>query len=278
MATFLGAAAVLVGVALAGFLFGAAARGGQGGARPLAGTNWILLIAPLSLALAGAALFAWVERPASAPSVANPTAAAPEAGASQAAGDLGAMTARLASRLEQQPDDGAGWALLGRAYAELGRYPEAETAFAKAAALLPNDPSVATDREDVRRLAGGAVPADGRMVSAPGAFIAGTVRLASKIGGSVAPTDTVFVFARSPEGRGPPLAVKRLRAGELPAAFRLDDADAMVAGRTLSSVKDVVLVARLSKSGNAMKQPGDLESRAMRVKPGAGGVVLVIGD
>lgn len=272
MATFLGAAAALLGIAVAGFLFGAAARGGQGGGRPLAGTNWILLIAPLSLALAGAALYAWVERPDSVPAAAQPSAAVPEAAAAQAAGDLGAMTVRLASRLEKQPDDGAGWALLGRAYAELRRYPEAEAAFARAAALLPNDASVAADRENARRLA------QGEAAAATGAFVAGTVKVAAGLGASVAASDTVFVFARATEGHGPPLAVKRLRAGELPANFRLDDGDAMVAGRNLSSAGEVLLIARLSKSGNAMKQPGDIESRAVRTRPGTGAVVLVIGE
>jgi cytochrome c-type biogenesis protein CcmH len=271
MTTFLGAAAVLVGVALAGFLFGAAARGGQSGGRALSGTNWLLLIAPVSLALAAAALYVRVERPAAVPAAAHALADAPDAAVSQAAGDLGAMTARLASRLEKQPDDGAGWALLGRAYAELRRYREAEAAFARAAALLPDDASVAADWESARRLAQGE-PA------AAGAYVAGTVKLAAKLGSQVAATDTVFVFARAPEGHGPPLAVMRLQAGELPANFRLDDGDAMVAGRTLSSGKDLELVARLSRTGNAMKQPGDLESRPVRTTPGATGVVLVIGE
>jgi cytochrome c-type biogenesis protein CcmH len=155
MVTFLGAAAVLVGVALTGFLFGVAARRGQGDARPLAGTNWILLVAPLSLALAGAALYSRLEKGSPAPVPARAMAAIPEGAAPQGAGDLAAMASRLASRLAKEPGDGPGWALLGRAYAELRRYPDADAAFAKAVALLPNDPSVAADRERARRLAGG---------------------------------------------------------------------------------------------------------------------------
>ena len=86
----------------------------------------------------------------------------------------------------------------------------------------------------------------------------------------------MFVFARAPDG-GPPLAVKRFKASELPAQFRLDDRDAMVPGRTLSSAPQVQLVARLSASGNAIRQPGDIETPALTVKPGATGVMLEIG-
>ena len=53
--------------------------------------------------------------------------------------DIGAMVKRLASRLEQSPDDGAGWKRLGRSYFVLERYAESTSAYAKAAALLPDD-------------------------------------------------------------------------------------------------------------------------------------------
>ena len=86
----------------------------------------------------------------------------------------------------------------------------------------------------------------------------------------------MFVFARAPGG-GPPLAAKRFKASELPAKFRLDDSDAMVPGQALSGAAELQLVARLSASGKAARQPGDIETPAQNVKPGATGLVLEIG-
>jgi cytochrome c-type biogenesis protein CcmH len=63
--------------------------------------------------------------------------------------DLNVLAVKLAARLERAPEDGQGWALLGRSYRELHRYPEAAAAFAHAAKLLPKDASVLADYVDV---------------------------------------------------------------------------------------------------------------------------------
>jgi cytochrome c-type biogenesis protein CcmH len=75
---------------------------------------------------------------------------------------------------------------------------------------------------------------------------------------------------------GPPVAATRASAGQLPLEFVMDDSMAMNPGNTLSQHKQLMLVARLSKSGNPMAQPGDLEGRTLGVKVGAKGVKLVI--
>jgi cytochrome c-type biogenesis protein CcmH len=49
------------------------------------------------------------------------------------------MVARLEQRLQQNPEDGAGWKRLGRSYMVLGRYREAVSAYTSAAELLPGD-------------------------------------------------------------------------------------------------------------------------------------------
>jgi len=69
-------------------------------------------------------------------------------------GDMGAMTAKLQARLAHEPNDGLGWALLARAYAWMGRYAEAEAAFAKAAKLKVDDPKLKADWDAVRAKAG----------------------------------------------------------------------------------------------------------------------------
>jgi cytochrome c-type biogenesis protein CcmH len=72
--------------------------------------------------------------------------------------------------------------------------------------------------------------------------------------------DFVFIFARALQGPPAPLAVKRLRVADLPTTVTLGDSDAMVAPMTLSKFKDVVVSARVSKSGQPVAQPGDLQS------------------
>ena len=76
----------------------------------------------------------------------------------------------------------------------------------------------------------------------------------------VAPAAAVFVIARDAERPGPPLAVKRIAAGDLPARIELTDADAMLPDRGLKGVKTLELLARVALSGSATAVAGDLES------------------
>ncbi|MFZ3175999.1 MAG: c-type cytochrome biogenesis protein CcmI, partial [Thiobacillus sp.] len=110
---------------------------------------------------------------------------------------------------------------------------------------------------------------------APGATIRGSVDVAPALKSGLADTDVLFLFARSGPG-GPPVAAIRASAGQLPLEFVLDDSTAMNPGNTLSQHKQVTLVARLSKSGNPMAQPGDLEGAVANVKVGATGVKIMI--
>lgn len=72
--------------------------------------------------------------------------------------DLNQLAGKLASRLQSQPDDVDGWALLGRTYIELKRYREAASAFEKAAALAPADNQLKAEYEDALARANGAQP------------------------------------------------------------------------------------------------------------------------
>ena len=106
--------------------------------------------------------------------------------------------------------------------------------------------------------------------------ISGTVSIAPSLAGKGSATDTLFVFARETNGPPMPVAIMRATKKDLPFTFRLDDSNSMMPSRTLSSVAMVVIVARLSKSGQAMPQSGDLEGISQPVKPGTDGVTLVI--
>lgn len=112
--------------------------------------------------------------------------------------------------------------------------------------------------------------------AAPGPKIAGTVALAPALATEASPDDAVFVFARAEQGPRMPLAVQRFKVRDLPAAFSLDDSMAMAPGMNLSKFPRVVVGARISKSGSATPQPGDLEGSTGAVEPGAKGVKLVI--
>jgi cytochrome c-type biogenesis protein CcmH len=111
---------------------------------------------------------------------------------------------------------------------------------------------------------------------AAAAGVAGTVRLADALTSKAAPTDTVFVFARAASGPGAPLAVMRRQVKDLPLAFALDDTMAMAPDRRLSGAGEVVVVARVSRSGNPIAQSGDLQGLSRPVKVGAAGVAVVI--
>jgi len=76
----------------------------------------------------------------------------------------------------------------------------------------------------------------------------------------------VFVIARQPGGPPMPVAVERHGVAELPLHVTLDDADSPMPTQPLSSLQEVELIARLSTSGAASPQPGDLESAAVRVR------------
>jgi cytochrome c-type biogenesis protein CcmH len=92
-----------------------------------------------------------------------------------------------------------------------------------------------------------------------------TVKLDPALAAKVHPADTLFVFARAVDGPPMPLAVARLKASELPATVTLTDAMAMTPAMTLSKFPKVSVAARISKSGNAMPQAGDLESAPVEV-------------
>ena len=114
--------------------------------------------------------------------------------------------------------------------------------------------------------------------AADASAVAGTVSLDPSLAGQAAPDDTVFVFARAAEGPRMPLAVKRARVADLPLTFRLDDSMAMSPAAKISSTHSVVVSARVSKSGNAMPQPGDLSGESKAIAPGTSGIVIRIGE
>ena len=110
--------------------------------------------------------------------------------------------------------------------------------------------------------------------------VAGKVTIAPDLAGQVTLSDTLFIFARAANWQqgGPraPLAILRVPAKELPRDFELTDAMAMAPNIKISDFPEVVIEARVSKSGNATLQSGDLQGISAAIKPGVKDVAIVI--
>jgi cytochrome c-type biogenesis protein CcmH len=261
--------------------------------------------------------------------------------------DVNKMVAGLAEKLEKEPDNLQGWAMLARSYKAMHRTDDAERAFEKAFAFVEKDPQLLADYADLLAsktgnlvgrpeqlvakalaldpdhleslwLAGTAafnrddyakaiehwqralrqIPPeseDAQMLNniiaeatqkmgagkgkdkvSTGASLRGRIELAAALKAQAAPSDTVFIVARAVGGGPMPLAAKRLRVADLPMDFTLDDSDALAPERNISSAKSVQVEARVSKSGDAKSQPGDLSGTTGPIKPGAKGLRITI--
>lgn len=298
-----------------------------------------------------------------------PSAVLPETERTQkAAADMEQLTARLAQKLEQSPDNPEGWAMLARSYKSLGRWDEAERAFGRIGPTLENNAELLAEyaemlaqrdnafgqraRELIRKalqieprnmlalfLGGGEAFENGRYAEAvtrwesllplleaggedaqmveasiararersggrplsaapqdevhraaaakakdPAATpavpansaVSGRVELAASLKDKVKPDDVVFIFARAVDGPRMPLAALRVRAGDLPMDFKLDDSQALSPETKLSSVAQLRVEVRISKSGTATPGSGDLTGKSGPVKPGTKGLRVSI--
>jgi cytochrome c-type biogenesis protein CcmH len=184
--------------------------------------------------------------------------------------------------LQLDPDNPQALALAGRAELEAGNREGAIALWTHLLGLLPVDSEgarkVAANIDRARRLAA----TDTRVASArtssavAGKSISGVVSLEKNLASAVSPNDTVFLYAHAPGARGMPLAAMRVQVKDLPATFSLDDSMAMTATRKLSDFPEVSVVARISKTGDALARSGDLQGVTPPVVPGSAGVRLVI--
>ena len=270
----------------------------------------------------------------------------------QQAATIEDMVARLAARLQQQPDDLEGWTMLARTYNILERYSKAEAAYEnvlrlggenagvltdyadamamanggtftdksgalltraleldpnnvkglwlaghwknqsgmyaeaigywqKAALLLPEDgqdrPVITRQIQQAQQQLGIAVDSEQQATTSPAAVSpdksASSVTLQVQVSldpalvAKTSPGDTVFIFARAAQGPRMPLAIVRKQVKDLPVTVVLDDTMAMAPGMMLSGFEEVLIGARISKSGNAMAQSGDLQGSKSPVHP-----------
>jgi cytochrome c-type biogenesis protein CcmH/NrfG len=194
--------------------------------------------------------------------------------------DISVMADKLAARLQKQPNDPQGWAILARSYDVLGNLPEALKAYAKAAELLPDDANLKADyakaiakaanNEKASGVDASVKPAETTPLPAAtgSASVSGTVTLSAALKKDVQPEDTLFVLARPQEGSRMPLAILRRQVKDLPLHFVLDDSLSMSPVAKLSNAGKVVVIARISKSGNAAPAMGDVVGQSAPVAVG----------
>ncbi len=136
--------------------------------------------------------------------------------------------------------------------------------------LAPSTGSAAAIAEAEAAVAGVAAPVAAR------AEVSGRVSLSDELRDKVAPTDTLFIFARAVDGPPMPLAIIRTQVSDLPRDFSLDESMAMMPSMSMANFAEVVVGARISKAGDAMPQSGDLQGLSQPVAIGTSGLVLTI--
>lgn len=186
----------------------------------------------------------------------------------------------IAKALSLEPNHIKALALSGSAAFEQSDFRRAVSEWQKILLLVPPDSNIAQSVQgsiaDAQSRLGGPVPAAASTPAASNASIGGTVSIDPKVTSNVSPSDTVFIFARATEGSRMPLALQRMTVAQLPADFMLDDSMAMAPNARLSGVKQVIVGARISKSGSATPQPGDYEGLTRPLAVGSQKIRLVI--
>ena len=249
--------------------------------------------------------------------------------------EINKMVTRLAEKMQDNPDNGQGWLMLGQSYRALEQYPKAVEALANAYRLLGDKPEVmllyadalanANDKNLIgkpseliakvlalepdnmealwlggmakaqsgedqaaydtwKKLLGLLPPSSegqkqiqglldqlvaekpnvivdnksSKPAVANGVEVKVAVDLTAEIKATAKPNDTVFIYAQALSGPKMPLAIARKIVSELPVTVTLNDSMAMMPNMKLSNFPKVKLLARVSASGNAMPQAGDL--------------------
>lgn len=197
-----------------------------------------------------------VSAPRGAPGGAS-AAAPPEA---RSAGSMNEVLERLEARLAAQGGSDSDWDLLAQSYEFVGRAADAKLARAH---QLPNATGAATT---------------GISAAAPTAAIAGEIDVAGTLKSKLPAGLTLFIVAKAVDSPGPPVAIVRTMTGSWPLSFKLDDSNAMLPGRNLSSAQRVSIEARATRSGMAAPQSGDFQSTIVTVDPRASSPVRIVID
>lgn len=227
-------------------------------------------------------------------------------------GNLAGKPAELVTAaLKIDPEYPKALALAGTAAFEQNQYTQAATYWEKLLSVIPTDSQLAQSVKDsiqqAKSLASGGTPIpsgehfaqaeqpqsvksdaveqakqsepkpeEAQATTTTSTSISGQVALNSALTGKFSPSDTLFIYARAKTGPKMPLAILRLKASDLPTSFTLTDEMAMMPAMKISSFPEVVIEARISKSGQATTASGDLQGFSDPVRIGTNGVAVTI--
>ncbi len=188
----------------------------------------------------------------------------------------GRFPAEAVALLEQviagQPNHQRGLFYLGAQRLQAEKPAEAAELWGRLLPLLdPRTAEALRPQLAMAREQAGLPPLEEAPEAATGPTLEVRIELAPALATQLADTDTLFVFARTPDGAGLPVAVKRLPAKDFPITLDLSDADGLMPAQKLSMQTQVRLMARISKSGDAAAAAGDLEAepQVIEVRDGA---------
>jgi len=185
--------------------------------------------------------------------------------------------------LKHNPQDIKALALAGNAAFQRSDLAVARTYWEQLLPLVPEDsPIYQGTLASLAQVKGGSDAKSGALPEKLGqkgpAGLTGVVSLSPALLATVKPSDPVFIFARAAIGPRTPLAVQRIIVSQLPYKFALDDAQAMSPDLKLSTVSQVVVTARISRSGTPTAAKGDLEGQTGVISSRMQGIQLQIGN
>ena len=200
----------------------------------------------------------------------------------QASGSLQGRPRELLSKaLAITPNDAKALTMAGGAAFEAQEYARAIAYWEKLSIQVPEDSelakALASGIERARALQADEQAPKRTAASGDGA-IRGRVDIAATLRDNAAPNDTVFIFARATQGPRMPIAIVRKQVKDLPTEFILDDASSMGGQTKLSTAGEVIVTARVSRSGSATPAAGDLQGESQALMPGAEEVSITIDE
>ncbi len=192
----------------------------------------------------------------------------------------GQPEALILTALEIEPDNTGGLWLAGLAAGERGEVEVAMDYWQRAEQTTDNEEMLNQLRQlieagtaELERV-GKSVSSRSDQTVAP--VVKVQVSIESSILSKIDPDDTVFIIARAFNGPPAPLAAVKKQVKDLPISLELDDSLAMLPNLNISSFEQVLVIARVSRSGTAQSQSGDFFGQSEPVRPGVDHAVVEI--
>lgn len=191
--------------------------------------------------------------------------------------------------LQLAPMDITALWMAGMAAEEEGAYPEALEYLQRLMPLLRDKPDEAEHLQQmitrIQQNLGIAVTPMPMVASAqtpksmsPSTGVRLKIRLSAELSAQVTPQDTIFVYAKAINGPRFPVSAARHQVSELPLEMTLDDSGAIMSSAKLSDFQQVLVGARVSKSGDAMTRSGDFKGEVSPVTVGDPGWIEIVID